>query len=72
MTHYIKNTETYSFLSIIKNINTINWEDSIPMFHNLNSLIVIYQVKAKAKNTTKKIFIKNTSKKMRKSRRKYA
>ena len=53
----------------LKNINTISWEDSIPLFHELNSLFVIYTEYVKTNNTTKKIYIKKNSK--RKTKHKY-
>ena len=67
--HYLKNTDNYSFLSLERNINTIFWEDTIPLFHELNSLFIVYTERKKSSNTTKKIYIRN--KNGRKTKRKY-
>jgi len=67
--HYLKNTKNYSFLSLERNINTISWEDTIPLFHELNSLFIIYTENKKTNNTTKKVYIRN--KNNRKTKRKY-
>ena len=69
MIYYLKHPEKYDFLSFEKNINTILWDDSIPLFHELNSLFVIYTEYVKTNNTTKKIYIKSKSK--RKTKHKY-
>ena len=67
--HYLKNTKNYSFLSLERNINTISWEDMIPIFQELNSLFIIYTENKKTNNTTKKVYIRN--KNNRKTKRKY-
>ena len=67
--YYLKNTDNYGFLSCEKNINTILWEASIPLFHELNSLFIIYGENVKTNNTTKKIYIRR--KNHRKTKRKY-
>ena len=60
---YLNNRENTNYLSIIKNIDTIIFEKSINMFHDLNDLIVIFYEKSlelkkpDANNTTKRIYI---------------
>ena len=67
--HYLKNTKNYSFLSLERSINTILWEDAIPLFHELNSLFIIYGEKRKSNNTTKKVYIRKRNN--RKTKRKF-
>ena len=67
--HYLKHTGEYSFLSFETNINAISWEDSIPLFHDLNSLFIVYAENVKGKNTTKKVYIRRKNR--RKTKRKY-
>ena len=69
-----------SFLQSIKNIDSIKFEKSISMFHDINDLVIIFHKKNTAnllsgstsltdiKNRTKKVFINHNSKK--KTRRK--
>tara|TARA_B100000900_G_scaffold408794_1_gene423638 strand:+ start:261 stop:809 length:549 start_codon:yes stop_codon:yes gene_type:complete len=72
--HFLKdNKKDYSFLKIKQNIDTIHWEDTISMFHNLNGLYIIYNEynkKQRKKNQTKKITIGIKQKKKR-TRRHY-
>jgi len=65
--HFLNNGETQNFLSINKSIDTIKWKDTITLFQDLNSIIIIYNEKDPRRNTTKKIYI---GKKRRKSRTK--
>jgi len=64
---YLKNRENNEYLSIIKNIDTIIFEKSINMFHDLNDLILIFYEKSlelkkpDANNTTKKIYLRYLS-----------
>ena len=64
-----------NFLTIIKNIDTISFEKTINMFHDLNDLILIFYEKSQElkkinpNNSTKKIYIRsNTNKKTIKKR----
>ena len=62
--NYLKNGVDQSHLSIIKNIDTITFEKSICMFHDLNDLILIFYEKSKElkkkdpNNSTKKIYLR--------------
>lgn len=64
------------YLTVIKNIDTIKYDKTISMLHDLNDLIFIFyeksedSVKKDPNNTTKRIFIKtsNTNKKTIKKR----
>jgi hypothetical protein len=64
---YLNNKENNEYLSIIKNIDTIIFEKSINMFHDLNDLILIFYEKSlelkkpDANNTTKKIYLRYLS-----------
>jgi hypothetical protein len=67
--------EDKKFLTIIKNIDTISFEKTINMFHDLNDLILIFYEKShelkkiNPNNSTKKIYIRsNTNKKTIKKR----
>ena len=65
--NYLLNKENQDYLSVIKNIDAINFEKSITMFHDLNDLILIFYEKSKEivkkdqKNNTKKIFLRSLS-----------
>lgn len=73
---YLKNGEKKDYLSVIKNIDTIVFEKTINMFHDLNDLIFIFYEKPKEENkknennSTKKIYLGslNTNKKTIKKR----
>lgn len=68
---YLQNGENNNYLSIIKNIDSVNFDKSINMFHDLNDLIFIFYEKlleikkdTNNNNNTKKIFLRsNTNKK---------
>lgn len=65
---YLKNDDKFNFLSIKSTLSEMKWDDTIHFFKNLNSLHIIYYDNSKqSKSTTKKIYIKKTSK--RKSRK---
>jgi len=69
--NYLQNNQNPSYLSVIKNIDSIVFDRSINMFHDLNDLILIFyeksnQLKKKdPNNSTKKIYLRslNTNKK---------
>ena len=54
------------FLNPIKNVDTIHFDKTIQMFHDLNDLFIIFYEKMPKNNTlhdaTKKIYIKHSSK----------
>jgi hypothetical protein len=57
-----------SFLQSVKNIDTIKFEKSISMFHDINNILIIFHQKnlskdARQSNRTKKIFINSNTKK---------
>lgn len=60
--HFLKKSEYYDYLSILKNINDIHFEQTIHMFHDLNDMIIIFYEKQKnitpksSKNITKKVY----------------
>lgn len=61
--HFLKKNGYYDYLSILKNINNIHFEQTIHMFHDLNDIIIIFYEKQKnvtpktSKNITKKVYI---------------
>jgi hypothetical protein len=64
--HFLKDTSVTSFLSIIKNIDTIHYDNTITMFQDLNDLFVIFYEKSKSNENsiqTKKIIITQPRKK---------
>lgn len=69
--NYLTNNESQDYLSVIKNIDTITFDKSISMFHDLNDVILIFYeksndiVKRDPNNTTKKVYLRslNTNKK---------
>jgi hypothetical protein len=72
--NYLIDNNTNSYLSVIKNIDTIIFDKSISMFHDLNDLIFVFYEKSKElvkknlNNTTKKIYLRclNTKKTLKK------
>lgn len=68
---YLQKEENFNFLKSFKNIETIYLKETISLFSDLTSLFVIfYEYKKKLKNnSTKKIYISNTTK-HRKTQRK--
>ena len=55
-----------SFLQSVKHIDSIRFEKSITMFHDINDLIIIFHPKTNSSdpnNRTKKVFINSNSKK---------
>jgi len=65
---YLKFPENHDFMSLEKYIHSIKWDDSITMFHDINSLhIIFYESPIHKHNTTKKVYIKKNTK----TRRKY-
>lgn len=79
--HFLKKNEHYNeyydYLSILKNINDIHFEQTIHMFHDLNDIIIIFYEKQKniipktIKNITQKVYFnQNTSTKENKKHKK--
>lgn len=72
--NYLRQTDNPSFLSIIKHIDSIVFEKSISMFHDLNDLILIFyeksnELKKRDEHTsTKKIYLRYSNKKTIKKR----
>jgi hypothetical protein len=62
---YINSEDDYEFLTSEKYTNDIIWSDSIGMFHDLNSLHVIFKEKKPSNSTTKKIYIKKKGRRKR-------
>ncbi len=55
---YLKESSKFNFLTVERTIDTIKFEESINLFHNINSLYIVYQESWKSfNNRTKKIYI---------------
>jgi hypothetical protein len=63
--NYLTNKINNNYLSIIKYIDTINFDKTINMFHDLNDLIFVFYEKIIdiKHNNTKKIYLKNNNNK---------
>jgi len=62
--HFLKSANSTNYLSIIKNIDSIGYENTIAMFQDLNDLIILFYEKSKKSNIqTKKIVISQPRKK---------
>lgn len=73
--NYVNKNYNNQYLTVIKNIDTITFEKSINMFHDLNDIIFIFYEKSSelkkkdANNSSKKIYLNlNTKKKTIKKR----
>jgi len=65
--YFLKDTK-FSFLTSVKNIDSISFKKSISMFQDLNNIFIIFYEKDKThmitrENMTKKIFLSNSHKK---------
>lgn len=71
--HFLKNTDNYPFLKVIKNIDAIAFEKSINMFQDLNDLILVFFEKThdtkNVNNCTKKIFLNSLNSKKKTTRK---
>jgi hypothetical protein len=62
---YLNNKIDQEYLSVIKNIDTVLFDKSINMFHDLNDIILIFYEKSSelkkqdVNNTTKKIYLRS-------------
>ncbi len=55
---YLKESSKFNFLTVERKIDTIKFEESINLFHNINSLYIVYHESWKSfNNRTKKIYI---------------
>lgn len=74
---YLNNENYQDYLSIIKNIDSVVFNKSINMFHDLNDLILIYFEKSmelkkpNANNTTKKIYMSSLNSNKKTVRKRY-
>jgi hypothetical protein len=64
--NYLLNKDNSNYLSVIKNIDSVTFEKSISMFHDLNDIIfILYEKSNELKklnqdnNNTKKIYLRN-------------
>jgi hypothetical protein len=58
ISNYLKNDKEFDFIKSIRNINSVEFEDSINLFHNLNSLYLVFHERWKLlENKTKKIYL---------------
>jgi hypothetical protein len=75
--YYMCNNLDGNYLSVIKNIDTIFFEKTISMFHDLNDLVIIFYEKTEnthqqksPNNTTKKIYLHSNTSSITTSRKK--
>lgn len=60
---YLRNNSKYNFLNVEDKIDTITFDDSINLFHSVNSLYIVFHESSKSfNNKTKKIYIKQKKK----------
>ena len=60
--YFLKNKNNKSYLTCIKNIDCIHFSPTIHMFHDLNSLFILFYYEPTSKNITKKVYIKSIHK----------
>ena len=65
--YYIKNSEEFEFIEPKNSINDINFEESITLFHDINSIYIVFH--EQSKNNTKKVFIKSNKLNKRKTKK---
>jgi len=57
--NYLRDTDDSNFLKTLTNITDIRWKDTVMLFHDMNSLFILYYRKRKRDNKTKKVHIIN-------------
>ena len=65
--YYIKNSEEFEFIEPKNSINDINFEESITLFHDINSVYIVFH--EQTKTNTKKVFIKSNKLSKRKTKK---
>lgn len=61
---YLRNQKEFDFIKSIRNITSINFDDSINLFHNLNCVYLVFHERWKLlENKTKKVYINKKLKK---------
>ena len=74
---FLKNPDEKDFLTIIKNIDTVKFEKTIHMFHDLNDLIFIFFEKSQElkvydpNRATKKIYLRSLSTRKKTIKKRY-
>ena len=68
---YLRDNSKFNFLTVEDRISTIEFEDSISLFHNINCLYIVFHESWNSfNNRTKKIYIKRKKLKQRKTKSK--
>jgi hypothetical protein len=68
---YMRDDNKLNFLTVEKKIDTLKFDDSINLFHNINSLYIVYHQSWKSfNNRTKKIYISKKKLNNRKTKNK--
>ena len=68
---YMRDETKINFLTVEKKIDTLKFDDSINLFHNINSLYIVYHQSWKSfNNRTKKIYISRKKLNHRKTKNK--
>ena len=65
--YYIKNSEEFEFIEPKNSITDINFEESITLFHDINSVYIVFH--EQTKSNTKKVFIKSNKLSKRKTKK---
>tara|TARA_B100001057_G_scaffold495194_2_gene593624 strand:+ start:1318 stop:1836 length:519 start_codon:yes stop_codon:yes gene_type:complete len=65
--YYVKNSEEFEFIEPKNSINDINFEESISLFHDINSVYIVFH--EQKKSNTKKVFIKSNKLNKRKTKK---
>lgn len=60
---YLTHGENKEYLSVIKHIDTVAFDQTITMFQDLNDLILIFYEKSSDHNCTKKVFLRSNANK---------
>ena len=61
ISNYLKEDNKYDFIKNIRNLDSITFDDSINLFHNLNSLYLVFHERWKLlENKTKKLKMRKT------------
>ena len=74
---FLKNHEKNTFLTVVKNIDTVKFEKTIHMFHDLNDLIFVFFEKSTElkqvdpNRSTRKIYLRNLSNRKKTIKKRY-
>lgn len=64
--HFLSSNNSTSYLSLVKNIDSIPFKKTITMFQDLNDIIILFYEKCKSRDKTKRILSPSHKKTIRK------